>query len=437
MESTRPRLVRHVHLGLLGDTGGWIWDSSHQQLVKAGPDLKTRVWRSDGPIDSEPLELMRGTAGVLFVPDFHAEGRWIAVPSNAGLAMWSLGRSYPHILRHHTQVVYGLAFSPDGDWIASSSMDFTLRLWPLDGTPLPPGRVLLGPDDRKQKLDLAVSPDGQKLLVGTGGPGAPQLVNLGSGSARVLPGFDSQVWSVAFSPSGRLAAAVGGEWEPRERLIRVWDVASGDELAVLGPEEDLRPLGLEFLDEHHVLSGGDSGLRRWDLRTGRSVMVRGGHIHFFAIDNNRRRVILTEGKGENAGQPNKALVLDLDSEATTPLATHGDRIRSVALDASGDVVVTGDLDGIIRVGPVTGDEPHLLIGHERSVEVLAVDPLGRWIASGSEDTTVRLWPMPDLSKPPLHTLPREELIAKLKTLTNLRVVRDPESATGWKLTHDP
>jgi hypothetical protein len=45
--------------------------------------------------------------------------------------------------------------------------------------------------------------------------------------------------------------------------------------------------------------------------------------------------------------------------------------------------------------------------------------------------------MPDLSKPPLHTLPRDELIAKLKTLTNLRVVRDPESPTGWKLTHDP
>ena len=44
--------------------------------------------------------------------------------------------------------------------------------------------------------------------------------------------------------------------------------------------------------------------------------------------------------------------------------------------------------------------------------------------------------LPDLPKPPLHTLPREELIAKLKTLTNLRVVRDDDSPTGWKLTHD-
>ena len=41
------------------------------------------------------------------------------------------------------------------------------------------------------------------------------------------------------------------------------------------------------------------------------------------------------------------------------------------------------------------------------------------------------------SNPPLHTLPHDELLAKLKTLTNLRVVRDEESPTGWTLTHDP
>ena len=100
------------------------------------------------------------------------------------------------------------------------------------------------------------------------------------------------------------------------------------------------------------------------------------------------------------------------------------------------MAVTCDTNGVIRVGPVTGEEPHLLFGHDGEA-VLAIDPLGRWIASGGQDLTIRLWPMPDLSKPPLHTLPREELIAKLKTLTNLRVVRDEESPTGWKLTHDP
>ncbi len=45
--------------------------------------------------------------------------------------------------------------------------------------------------------------------------------------------------------------------------------------------------------------------------------------------------------------------------------------------------------------------------------------------------------MPDLSKPPLHTLPYDELLAKLRSLTNFRAVRDPSSATGWKVEVGP
>jgi WD40 repeat protein len=79
----------------------------------------------------------------------------------------------------------------------------------------------------------------------------------------------------------------------------------------------------------------------------------------------------------------------------------------------------------------------VLLGHDGLISDVEIDPLGRWIATGGKDATVRIWPMPDLSKPPLHTLPHDELIAKLKTLTNVRVVRDKESPSGWTLTHDP
>ena len=50
---------------------------------------------------------------------------------------------------------------------------------------------------------------------------------------------------------------------------------------------------------------------------------------------------------------------------------------------------------------------------------------------------IRLWPMPDLSKPPLHTLPYDELMAKLRALTNLQVVEDKASATGYRLEIGP
>jgi hypothetical protein len=45
--------------------------------------------------------------------------------------------------------------------------------------------------------------------------------------------------------------------------------------------------------------------------------------------------------------------------------------------------------------------------------------------------------MPDVAKPPLHTLPREALLAKLDELTNVQVVPDPTSGTGYRLDFGP
>jgi hypothetical protein len=40
--------------------------------------------------------------------------------------------------------------------------------------------------------------------------------------------------------------------------------------------------------------------------------------------------------------------------------------------------------------------------------------------------------MPDVSKPPHHTLPHAGLLAKLDARTSLRVVQDPSSSAGGK-----
>jgi WD40 repeat protein len=435
LATDEPKILRRLHLGPRG-TGGRTWDTGGLQFAKAGPDLKTRLWPPDAPTDADPVELLRGKSGVLRMPSFHPQGNWLVTTGSRGLAVWPLTRSYASIIRRHTRVGYGLVFGPNGRWLASSSLDTTVRIWPLEGEPPAEGRVLLAPPERAQMLGLAVSPAGDQILVGAGWSGA-QLVPLDGGSPRVLQGFESQVSGVAFSPDGRLAAAVGGEWEPREKVIRVWDVVSGEEVAVLGPDEDLRSRSLEFTDDDHLVSGGDSGLLEWDLVTGRHDVLFKGRPHLFAAAVKGRRVLLQDADGVSMNSPGRAVVVDLETGIATPLDSHGDRVVSVAIDSEGTIAVTGGVDGVIRVGRITGEQPHLLLGHEQSVEALAVDPLGRWIASSGEDTTVRLWPIPDLSKPPLPTLPREELIAKLKSLTNLCVVRDKESSTGWKLAHEP
>jgi WD40 repeat protein len=95
--------------------------------------------------------------------------------------------------------------------------------------------------------------------------------------------------------------------------------------------------------------------------------------------------------------------------------------------------VTGDTLGNVRVGPIDGGPAHLLVGHEAPIKALAVSADARLIASIDNDGTARIWPMPEGE--PFHLLPREELLARLRTLTNLRVVEDAESATGYRVTH--
>jgi len=134
--------------------------------------------------------------------------------------------------------------------------------------------------------------------------------------------------------------------------------------------------------------------------------------------------------------PFELLVIDMSTGERRTIGTHGTDIVSLALDPSGEVLATCDSAGTVRVGRVDGSEPHLLVGAGGAVMSLAFSPDGRWIAS-TAGHDIRLWPMPDLSQPPLHMLPHDVLLSKLDSLTNVRVVEDPAATTGYKLDLAP
>jgi WD40 repeat protein len=392
------------------------------------------MWSFNAPADAEPLSLVRGNVGGFLKVSVHPEGGWMAVGDHEGLSLWPLARLYPAVIRRHRGPVAGLAFDSEGRWLASSGFnDGEVWLWPLDEHAPESGRLLFEPDDLRTRV--AMSPDGGRLVVG-GWHSNSRLGSLGDGEFRPLPGFEGAAGGVAFSPDGRLAAAQCDAQRPTGSVIRVWNVDTLDVVTVLEPDEVLFPYDLEFTGDGKLLSGSVSGLLRIDAETGASELLHEGIVGRFAASADGRRIVMVE-KEKKDDFPGRALFLDLDSGAVTRLHRYGEVVTLVALNRDGTVVAAADDTGEIRVGRVPDGEPHLLLGHEISTPSIAIDPLGRWIASGDGNGVIRIWPMPDLSKPPLHTLPREELIAKLKTLTNLRVVRDEESATGWKLTVGP
>ncbi len=428
---------------------GILFDGSGNTLADFGmteAGSSVELWRLTAPLETEPLVLLDGSGNYLTDAAFDPSGRWLATTHVSFVTFWPLIRDYPLVLRGHQGTVYDVAFTPDGKQLISSSNDGTVRVWSLeDGRP---SRVLL----RSQELlfpAIDINPSGENVLV-SGNRGKVFLVPLVGGSPTVLEGFslDSNVVPVAFGPGGRLAAAASQRGPKEDKVIRVWDLESG-ECRILGPAEgagdayDGGYFSLAFLPDGRLLSWGGSGLLAWNIEDGTWSRLTADDICLpnrgcdMALSSDGQKVLYAAIRTQEDLLVVKRLKsMSLVEGHSRELESHGN-VGPVAFDPTGSVAISGDTQGVIRVGSMTGDEPHLLLGHKKNLHSVVASPDGRWIASGGSDHTIRLWPMPDIDQQPFHTLPYEELLTRLATVTNLRVVEDGGSSTGYRLDYAP
>jgi WD40 repeat protein len=285
-------------------------------------------------------------------------------------------------------------------------------------------------------FELATSPRGDLLATGSIQGGA-WLVPLDNGPPRRLPGFEGSVRSLVFDREGRRLAAggLGVPWPKERGVLRIWDLETRQATQVidLGDRKFLGPAG--FLPDQRLLTAGEGGVQLLDLATSGTTPVLEGVLAARLSPDGRRLLGLRAVLGPG-GAVGTAVVSDLEGKEARSLETHGSQVTCLAWDPSGRFVVTGSRDGIVRVGPATGEEPHLLFGHDGAVRDVKVAPDGTWIASASEDGTVRLWALPPEGRP-FHTLPYDELLDRLRSLTNFRVVPDPAAAGGYRLDSEP
>jgi WD40 repeat protein len=347
-----------------------IWDVATAKELRRFPTEVANL----GGFRSSPVQLI-----------FSRDGKLLAgVAPDHTLHVWPADSSKEVVkFQGHKNSVRCLAFAADGKTLLSASGDGvsagSVRVWQLASGKETRTVSLHRPGAVGQPEPLCFSPDGQTLVLVAheilrrkGVLNANRLdwqvvalLDVGTGEVRrKLEPQRGRFKAAVFSSDGKILATmegvpqnVGGHHSEASNAIKVWDPATGKQLADLPAYADRRgpwPLGglLAFAPDGKKLASAGAGasLHVWDLARGREQMER--------------------------------------------VAGHQDGIRCVAFSPDGQAVATGSYDHTIALwDAATGRQRLRLRGHQGPVESVAFSPDGKQLASASnfDEQTVRLW----------------------------------------------
>ena len=417
------------------------FDSTGRLVAWGSSGNNVRLWDLEAPPDVEPVtRLIRHGEDSPHSASFDPQGRWIAAAHDLSLSMWPLEwpwtRVYPG---HGAQIQRPPVLAPSGDTMLTCSTRGA-AIWSLvaGGDPM----RWVGNEQRGYCSDVAIHPSEELAAVVFFG-GRTFLLPLSGGEEREFS-RQSSTGTIAFHPSqARVVQFVWRDPTPEQRInsLVVWRTDTGEQEAETDIGESF-PLDLEFAPDGQIYSAGRTGIHRWNPQSGEIGVVLAAESATLDLHPNGRELLVAWGARDfESAEPGALLdtrlaVLDLESGSRREIDTHGSAVQQVAYGPKGQVIVTGDSAGNVRVGLASGEEPHLLPGLPGRVVGVAIAPDGNsvWATAGTE---VRQWSMPDLARAPLLSRPFDELLATLKSFTNLRVVESPNSDGGWTISIGP
>ena len=413
---------------------------SYDEDAESGNSI-VNVWRvEDGallvrevPFSKRPLEvsalaftpkgdqLLISSTGMLYIMD---STDWHLIDIIAGYFDGPENATDKDI-EGHTDGIMGLAFSPDGKMLTTTSEDHTVQFWRVSNWEWidkiivpdegwvddlfysPDGKLLIGGGypvrlwdaETRQLLDspkisgeIALSADGTSLAV----LGDYQLELWRLTDAKLLHswgGYTEGVHSLDVSPDGQVLAA--GTFDGPARLLQVKD---GSLLRTLPDAQ----MDLHFSPDGQTLVAVQYVVQFWQVYDGtlRDTYEWWSTAESAAFSPNGRLLAVgLERDGVEVLRSSERKVLftmKWETEFYNP-------ISAVTFSPDSRLLATGDREPTVRLWSMKdGQLVSALAGHTSEVYDLAFSPDGMILASASQDDTVRLWRVKDGS--PLQVL---------------------------------
>jgi uncharacterized delta-60 repeat protein len=347
-----------------------------EALQRVGPLLEADQLVRRG-LDLLPAAVARMTHGdyvtaVAFSPD----GRFVVSGSIDGTArVWEAASGREVARLPHDDWVTAVAFSPDGRFVVSGSIDGTARVWEAAS-----GREVARLTYDGDVSAVAFSPDGRYVVSGSEDTTA-RVWEAASGREVARLTHGDRVFDVAFSPDGQyvVSGSIDG-------TARVWEAASGREVARMTHDRSVTAVAFSPDGQYVVSGSSDRTAWVWEVTSGREVarLPHDGSVLAVAFSPDGRYVV-------SGSDDNTARVWEAASGREVARLTHDDWVSAVAFSPDGRYMVSGSRDGTAWVWEVTSGREVARLPHDDWVSAVAFSPDGRYVVSGSRDTTARVW----------------------------------------------
>ena len=278
-------------------------------------------------------------------------------------------------------VTTALAFSPNGQWLASGGDDHQVYLWDVGSQQ----RLIQLAGHRDWVRACRFSADSRRLYSAAMDGRVLEWDTATGKQLREIGRQDSAIFALGWSPQHDCLLSVGFrcplQFHPlgKQRADGPWKC----------PCQDMRTLASSVDGRFLAAAGRNGRIRVWYLGDGTVTHEFSGHTRVV------RDLAFSPDGGVlvSASDDRTWRVWDLSSGELRAVYPTGATKTLAVLALPGGTVALGGSDNLIRVlHPSNGKEQIRFRGHQGTVSALATD--GVWLASASFDASIRLWRLP-------------------------------------------
>jgi WD40 repeat protein len=357
-------------------------DGQGRRVAIACDDHTVTIWDVDG---AREVAVINGYAPTYAVMErdsiaLSGDGTHVAFLNGKAAEIASTtGQAKPVDLAGHTDAVLSIAYSPDGQRVATTSLDRTTRVWNAVGGQAEVFRIA-----SSHPVHVELSADGSRVLT-VDDNGTVRVWRTGTGgSPTVFNALDYTPYCATLRSDGRWLVA-----GTKEGAVLVWNVDTPQKPSVFRGPAWVRSASFTPEGTRIITASDDGRARIWSFNSDRPVVIK---VHHGLLDNAifdaRHGRLFTSGIGENTQ------VWSPDGTEAETLVLKGSEGHVISIDFSpdGKRVVTGSQNGTVRVWSPTGDSQALVLrGHSAEVWTAAFSRDGHHILSVSRDGTARVW----------------------------------------------